>query len=183
MSKPNQVEPVVPEVVNPTPAPTPEPTESTIPKHRFDEVYGKMKTMQEELENYKALEAKKAKEALEATQQFETLYKNTATEHEALKANATALEAKATQYETLISSMVATKLEAIPAELHDLIPANMTVTEKLDWINKAEAKGLFGKGTGTLQEPIGGQTNSPHPTPDYTKMSAMEKLTNAFAKK
>ena len=76
--------------------------------------------------------------------------------------------------------MVDTKLANVPEELHDLIPANLSVIEKLDWINKAEAKGLLSK---QQQAPIGQPVAVTHPQTDFSNMSAMELFNMAYSSK
>lgn len=165
-----------------TPAPAPS-KEQMIPKHRFDEVYGQMKSLQEELtEIKKSQETQKTKE-LEDTQQFKTLYEKQKAEYEALHSQSTAYQTSVSQYETVINGLVESKLASVPAELHDLIPANLTVTEKLDWITKAESKGLFGAKQ-TVNVPIGQPMGVPTlAEADITKLSPQELLLRAYSTK
>lgn len=160
---------------------TPAATEQMIPKHRFDEVYSQMKALKEQLDAMNAAKAEQERKELEATNQFKTLYEQTNSEYEQYKQTAAAFETKATQYEAVIDSMVDTKLKAIPAEYHDLIPANLTAVEKLDWLNKAETKGLFKAQEQVGKTPIGQPINVPHLTPDLTKCSAQELLQMAYS--
>lgn len=157
-------------------------TENMIPKHRFDEVYGQMKTLQEQLAAIQAEKAEGERQELEKTQQFKTLYEQQKAEYEKLQALSTQYQTSATQYETVMNSMLETKLKAVPAEMQELIPAGLSVTEKLDWITKAEHKGLFGAKQ-TTNVPIGQPMNVPHATPDYSKMSATELLHLAYSTK
>lgn len=60
------------------------------------------------------------------------------------------------QLESVVQSLLETKLSAIDEQFHDLIPDNLPPHEKLAWINKAEQKGLFAK---KQQTPIGESTN------------------------
>lgn len=62
------------------------------------------------------------------------------------------------QLESVIQSLLETKLSAIDEQYRDLIPENLLPEEKLAWINKAEQKGLFAK---KPQAPIGEGTNPP----------------------
>ncbi|KPD00599.1 hypothetical protein LR69_01251 [Geobacillus sp. BCO2] len=62
------------------------------------------------------------------------------------------------QLESVVQSLLETKLSAIDEQYHDLIPDNLTPEEKLAWISKAEQKGLFAKKEKT---PIGEGTNPP----------------------
>ena len=47
--------------------------------------------------------------------------------------------------EELITKLVETKLGQVPEEYKELIPDNLDLTQKLNWLDKAEAKGLFNK--------------------------------------
>ena len=66
-------------------------------------------------------------------------------ENETLKKDIESRDLKITQYEELITKLVETKLEQIPEEYKVLIPDNLDLTQKLNWLEKAEAKGLFNK--------------------------------------
>ena len=98
----------------------------------------------------------------------------------------TDLELKAGQiaeYEALLSTMVATKMDKVPAEYLDLIPTNMDIKQKLDWLNKAEAKGLFNKEVVTNPNvEIGKPMNVEPPAIDTSKMSTRDLLRMAYAK-
>jgi len=60
------------------------------------------------------------------------------------------------QLESVVQSLLETKLSAIDEQFHDLIPDNLPPHEKLAWIGKAEQKGLFTK---KPQTPVGESTN------------------------
>ncbi|OMI07721.1 hypothetical protein BVL54_20065 [Bacillus paralicheniformis] len=78
--------------------------------------------------------------------------------------------------------MVDSKLQTIPEDYHDLIPSNLSAEEKLSWINKAEAKGMFK--VANEETSIGESTNPKHDTKrDVSKMSAMEKLFLGYGKR
>lgn len=171
----------VPQEPEKQPEVTPAATEQMIPKHRFDEVYAQMKTLKEQVDAMNAAKAEQEKKELEATNQFKTLYEQTNTEYEQYKQAAATYETKATQYEAVINGMVESKLNAIPADYHDLIPANLTPVEKLDWLNKAEAKGLFKEQEQVGKTPIGQPINVPHLTPDLTKCSPQDLLQMAYS--
>lgn len=61
-----------------------------------------------------------------------------------LNKNYTSEKAKAERLETAVKSILDSKLTAIPEEYKDLVP-DVDDLAKLDWISKAEAKGLFAK--------------------------------------
>lgn len=66
-------------------------------------------------------------------------------ENETLKKDIETKDTKIKEYEELINKLVETKLEQIPEEYKELIPDNLDLTQKLNWLDKAEAKGLFNK--------------------------------------
>lgn len=182
MTNPNP-NPEVNPVINPEVAPVEPikaPTETMIPKHRFDEVYEKMKQMSATIEAFEAEKATKEKEELEKKNEFETLYKQSAADLEKYKQQATGALQQATEYETLLNGMVEAKLSNVPEDFKELIPAGLTTTQKLDWLNKAEAKGLFT--TGSTNIPVGTPVQAPVEV-DYTQLSASELLKMAYTKK
>lgn len=66
-------------------------------------------------------------------------------ENENLKGEINTLNTQLKDYEELVSNLVNTKLEQIPAKYKELIPDNLDLKQKLNWLNKAESKGLFDK--------------------------------------
>lgn len=54
--------------------------------------------------------------------------------------------------------MVDEKMKVVPKELADLIPTNLTAPQTLDWLNKAEAKGLFGSQVKEIGKPMNHST-------------------------
>jgi ribonucleoside-triphosphate reductase len=112
-----------------------------IPKSRFDTVNSK----------YKELSISSQK---------------TAGDYEALKTTHGEAEAalkvsgeRVTALEGVIKSLVDAQLEQIDESYHDLIPQDKTIEQQLDWIVKAQAKGMFGMGKGSYEIEIGGMTN------------------------
>lgn len=170
--------PTEPQATEPTP--TPEPTKDPmIPKSRFDEINGKYKEMADRLA---AIETEKqAQEAasLEAERKrqeeqgkFEELYR----EAESKLSESTKYQSRAEQLESLITAMVDQKIESIGKDFADLIPEGMTPESKLEWINKAEAKGLFGKKEAAE---IGGrkaQDPGKEPKVNTENISALDKI-------
>ncbi len=94
------------------------------------------------------------------------------------------LEAKTNiiaEYEELLTNMVNTKMENVPTDYKDLIPSNMDLKQKLDWLNKAEAKGLFK--TGEAKKPnveIGKPMNVEPPQVDTSKLTTSQLLKMAY---
>ena len=172
-----------PEPTAPTTTPEP-PKETMIPKTRFDEVNTKLKEMADKVASFEKLQADAQAEAerkeLEAKKEqgkFEELYLNSQKELENLKLS----QSRATELETVINGMVETKLKAVPEEMKDLIPANLTAEATLDWLNKAESKGLFGKAE--VKE-IGKPSNKSTDTPkvDKANLSPLDKILAGLGK-
>lgn len=85
------------------------------------------------------------------------------------------------EYEELVSKMVETKLEQVPADFKDLIPDNLDLKQKLNWLDKAEAKGLFTKEK--KEKPnveIGKPMNMEVPQVDAGKLSGSQLLRYAY---
>ncbi|WP_338461566.1 hypothetical protein V5G20_17800 [Brevibacillus borstelensis] len=137
---------------------TTEKPEIMIPKTRFDEVNTKFKDVQRQLEEL--LKEKQDREKAEAEKrgEYERLYQDTTKQAEEFKTKAETTEQRVQQLESVISQLLDAKLENIPEDFRDLIPANFTVEQKLEWIATAEKKGLFAKKT---QQQIGDDTNAP----------------------
>lgn len=109
-----------------------------IPKERFDEVNGKYKelsTQIKEMQDAKAEMEKQLAEMKDASEKTSSSLQDTTSK----------LEGQVKQYETLMGDMVTQKLAGIPEEMHDLIPEGLSAEQKLSWLGKAEAKGLFKK--------------------------------------
>ena len=155
-----------------------------IPKSRFDEINSKYKEMAEKVAEFERIQAEAQAEAerreLEAKKEqgkFEELYINTQKELEQMKA----YQNRATELETVISSMVESKLESIPQEMHDLIPTNLTAEQTLAWLNKAESKGLFGKPeVKEIGKPSNKSTDSPKV--DKANLSPLDKILAGLGK-
>lgn len=163
-----------------TQEPKNEPQGHMIPKSRFDEVNNNYKTVKEQLD--KILQQQEQDELDKQKQQgeFEKLYNQTTEELETYKNDFETTKEKAERLEGVMNSMLNTKLESIPEEFHDLIPENLTSEQKLDWVSKAEAKGLF---KDTSQEPLGGQTNPTQQSTDLDNMSVNQKFQSGYKNK
>lgn len=156
-------------------------SEHMIPKSRFDEINSNYKTVKAQLDQILAEKAAAEKEAQEKQGKFQELYENTSKEYGDFKAKYESVEGRAKELETVINGLLETKLEAIPQDYHDLIPSNLTPESKLDWINKAEAKGLFGK---KEQKPIGDTTNPSHAQSfDLNSLSPVQLLKAGYGSK
>ncbi|NNU88675.1 hypothetical protein ETC04_16455 [Geobacillus sp. MR] len=86
------------------------------------------------------------------------------------------------QLESVVQSLLETKLSAIDEQFHDLIPDNLPPHEKLAWISKAEQKGLFAK---KPQTPIGESTNpsSQVKAADLSNLSPRQLLAMGYGSK
>lgn len=91
-------------------------------------------------------------------------------------------DAQIQEYETLVGNMVESKMNQVPADLKDLIPDNMDLKQKLAWLEKAEAKGIFNKEA--KKKPnveVGKPMNTETPAVDTSKMSAGQLLKMAYS--
>jgi predicted nuclease with TOPRIM domain len=177
---------VTPEEVK-APEVTPEQkSDPMIPKTRFDEVNAKYKELAEKVAQFEEAEAKAKADAeakeLQAKQEqgkFEELYQESQKELDSFKA----YETRAKELETVITGMVETKLNDVPKEMHDLIPTNLSAEQTLDWLNKAEAKGLFGTGKSDVKE-IGKPSNKSNEAPkvDKANLSPLDKILAGIGK-
>lgn len=140
---------------------TGQPTDKMIPKNSFDEVNQKYKDVQTKLDELQAEKHLADRRAQEESGEFKTLYETTSKEYSEFKEQFITIEDRNKQLEGVINSLLETKLHSIPGDFHDLIPDNLTPEAKLEWINKAETKGLFGK---VPQQPVGEQTNGSEQT-------------------
>lgn len=147
--------------------------ELMIPKSRFDKVNNRYKSVKAELEEYEAMYKSVEDKFSELTAKYEE------------QAEAMEQQIKRTeQLEKVINNLIESKLSKIPEEYHDLIPGNLEVDQKLDWIMKAEEKGLFSSAlnVGTLK--IGEPTNPKQKkSVDYSKMSTFQLLTMGYGSK
>jgi len=150
--------------------PEQKPKDHMIPKTRFDEVNTKLKSAQEQLDALLAEKKAAEVEAQKRQGQYEDLYTTATKEAETIKAQAQAHEARAAALEAIMTEMLTAKLAAIPEELRDIIPDNLTSEAKLSWIDRAQAKGLFG--VSKANTPLGGATN-----PALTQIADLSKLT------
>ena len=160
--------------------PTPKPG-TMIPKARFDEINGRYKDVQKQLDEL--LAAKRAAEEEEQRKrgEFEQLYTTASEQAATFKTQAEQIEARAQALEGVITGLLETRIAAVPEAMRELIPDNLTAEAKLAWIDKAQAKGLFGA---TEQKPIGGASNPPtHTQIDVSEMSPFQLLQAGYGSK
>ena len=156
-------------------------TEHMIPKSRFDEVNNKFKEMKAQLDELLAQKADEERKAKERQGHFEELYNTTSHEYEAMKQTYEKTEARKNELESVVNSLVETKLKNVPEEFKDLVPEHLSAEAKLDWLNKAEEKGLFNPKKSNT--PIGGQANPPKQPVDLSKLSPGALLRHAYGSK
>jgi len=103
-----------------------------IPKERFDEVNSRMKEYEKQ---FKAAEKalQEAQEArLKEKEDYKELYEQKMSELSELKPLADQVES----YKETMERLLEAQIEEIPEELQTLIPDEMTVKQKIDWIAK-----------------------------------------------
>lgn len=142
------------------------PEEHMIPKSRFDEVNGKFKELQKQLDALTAEKTQKEQEqtererkAKEEQGKFEELYKQTSKDMDGIKAENKTSKTRIQQLEAVINGLLEARLENVPEEFRDLVPGNLTPEQKLEWLSVAEKKGLFGAASQKKETPVGQPTN------------------------
>lgn len=103
-----------------------------IPKERFDEVNARLKEAEKKaLATEKAL--KEAQEArLKEKEDYKALYEQTTKENSELRPLAEQVES----YKMTMATLLEAQIADIPEELQTLIPDEMSVKQKIDWIAK-----------------------------------------------
>ncbi|KTQ67270.1 hypothetical protein, partial [Enterobacter cancerogenus] len=128
----------------PTP-PNPEaPKDIMIPKTRFDEVNANYKSVKEQLDQFLAAQKQAEDDAAKQRGEYEQLYNTAQQEVGTYKEQAEKTSARVQELEGLLGTMLDTKLADIPEAMRDLIPENLSPEQKLAWIDKAAARGVFG---------------------------------------
>jgi hypothetical protein len=159
----------------------PKPNDHMIPKSRFDEVNNNYKTAKEQLDQLLKEKEEADRKAKEQQGEYQTLYEQANQQLETYKTDFEGTKSRVEALEGIMNSMLQTKLEGIPEEYHDLIPDNLSPEQKLDWITKAETKGLFG--TKNSEEPVGGPTNPINPKTDFENMNSFQLLKAGYGSK
>jgi cell division septum initiation protein DivIVA len=148
------------------------PQDKGIPKERFDKLNDRYKSTKTSLD--------------EATSKLAELTEKsglTATQLRDLQTSTKAQSERITSLEGILTEMTDTRLSAIPEEMHDLIPTNLNVEQKLAWLIKAEEKGLFGGGQDDSEVPVGSRRNHADTKVNERGMSGIEKLLMGYSKK
>lgn len=177
-----------PTPVEPTPVAPTEPSEKMIPKSRFDEINTRYKETESRLAELEAMLAERQKadeeaelKSKEEQGKFEELYRSVESELNGVKDKATTYESRVSELETLINTMVEAEVAAIGEDFADLIPSGLSPEAKLEWINKAKAKGLFGKKDVEIGSSKAGGENKP-PKVDMSKINPLDKIRMGLGK-
>ena len=147
--------------------------ELMIPKNRFDEINNKykeinskheelLKRTQELEKQLQEINALKEKEVTEKTKQFEEL------------------SSKLDNYQKTFKEMVNAKIETMPEVLRELVPDHLTDEQKLEWLTKAEQKGLFNKPIIEVGKPLN-HSSDMNQTERLKKMNPLQALANFYA--
>lgn len=130
--------------------------EHMIPKSRFDEVNQRYKETQAQLESLTKQRQDDERKAQEEAGEFKSLYEATSKEFGEFKSQLESAHARNAELEAVVGKLLESRIATIPEEFHDLIPDNLSPEGKLEWVDKAESKGLFRK---AAPKPVGEQTN------------------------
>lgn len=96
----------------------------------------------------------------------------------------TALQSKVTEYGAVIKGLVEAKVANVPEEYRELLPEG-SLSKQLDWINKAEEKGLFAGSSKVnpaveIGKPLkAGNADGSKGTPE--KVTTHQRLSNFFS--
>lgn len=155
--------------------------EHMIPKTRFDEVNTELKDLKAQLESFTKAKAKDEKAKAEKLGEFEQLYRTAESQVADLTTKHQSASERVTALEGILGGMLETKMTAIPEEFHELIPEGMSLEQKLAWIDKAQAKGMFKK---QEDEVVIGEATSrkAEPKVDTKTMSPIEKILASYSK-
>lgn len=140
--------------------------EHMIPKSRFDEVNNSFKELKKQLEamnaekvQREAEQAERDRKSKEEQGKYQELYETSNRELESFKGESKTFKARVEQLEVVINGLLEARLKGIPEEFRDLVPANLTPEQKLEWLTAADKKGLFGAVTQKKDTPVGQPTN------------------------
>lgn len=131
---------------------------------------------QEKTEELATLQAE-IKELKKQNKQSATL----ATELETMKDTVATKDALIAEYEGVLNAITEAKIKEIPEKFHALIPTNLTLTQKLEWLNTASETGVFKpQETQAPNIEIGKPMNPQPPKADTTKMNAADLMRMAY---
>lgn len=84
------------------------------------------------------------------------------------------------EYESVLSAMIEAKMQDVPDNIKDLVPTNLSIKERLDWLTKAEKSGIFKTSNPDIEigKPLN-PINTKQPT-DVSKLSANAIMAMAY---
>lgn len=85
-----------------------------------------------------------------------------------------------TEYEGILNGIIETKLAEVPENLKELVPANLNIQQKLDWIAKAEKSGIFKQANPDIEIGKPFNPNNVKQTVDTSKLSASSLIAMAY---
>lgn len=153
--------------------------DKTVPYSRFDEVNQRAKDAEAELQKIRDAEAERERQAKEKQGEYESLYQEAEGKAKKFESNYETAKEKAERLEGVVNNMLTAKLKGIPEDFHDLIPENLSSEQKLDWVTKAEAKGLFKDNS---EESLGGSTNPQEVPTDLDKLPVSKLFQSGYKK-
>lgn len=165
---------------NEPPADDPKQKDHMIPKTRFDEINNSYKTVKDQLDKLLKEKEDADLEAKKKQGEYQSLYETASQQLDTYKTDYENTKTRVEALEGVMTSMLNTKLESIPEDFHDLIPDNLSPEQKLDWITKAETKGLF---KDKSLEPVGNPTNPTQQTTNFENMNPMQLLSAGYGSK
>lgn len=116
----------------------PDTNEHMIPKDRFDEVNKKYKDAMKQIEAKEKALRKAQEERLKEQENYKELYEEATSRLSELEPKANQLDSVLETMESLLES----EISELPEDLRDIIPDELSVKAKLDWLRKHKAKFL-----------------------------------------
>lgn len=134
------------------------------------------KATDEKVVDTEALKAE-LQEATEKAKEVEGLTATVETMKQEVEAQKTAIA----EYEKLVGELVEAKMKQVPEQFKELIPDNLDIKQQLNWLGKAEAKGLFTKEAKKKPDvEIGKPMNVDVPQVDTSKLTGSQLLKMAY---
>ncbi len=143
------------------PEPTPDPGPGPVPYDRFKHINDRAKAAEAELEKLKKAQAKATEDALKEQEKWKELYEQAQPQVE---------EAK--KYRDALDELLTAQIDAVPEDKRGLVPDGDPVT-RLQWLQKAQAAGLFTPPPQSPGNPPPGRRSQPN-TFDLNNMSPEE---------
>lgn len=110
--------------------------EHMIPKSRFDEINTKAKKLEDELRKIEEERQKEIEERLVEQQQYKELAEKRGKDLAELQAKAQKVDA----YEQTLTAVYEASLQELPEDMRDLVPEELSIQQKLNWLSKNKAR-------------------------------------------